>query len=130
VEIAEMIKEGTEIIIGARRDRTFGPIVMVGLGGIYVEVLKDVSFRAFPLERQEVMNMIKEIRSYALLLGVRGEEARDIDALIETIIRIGYIIINCKEISDIEINPLMVYEQGRGAMAVDARILLEKGEVS
>lgn len=129
VEIAEMIKEGTEIIIGARRDRTFGPIVMVGLGGIYVEVLKDVSFRAFPLERQEIMNMIKEIRSYALLLGVRGEEPRDIDALIETIIKVGYVIINCREISDIEVNPLMVYEQGRGAMAVDARILLEKSEV-
>lgn len=130
VEIAEMIGEGTEMIIGARRDRTFGPIVMVGLGGIYVEVLKDVSFRSFPLERKEIMNMIKEIRSYALLLGVRGEEARDIDALIDTIIRLGYVIINCREITDIEINPLMVYGQGRGARAVDARILLEKGQVS
>lgn len=130
VEIAEMIAAGTEMIIGARRDRSFGPIVMVGLGGIYVEVLKDVSFRSFPLERQEIVNMIKEIRSYALLLGVRGEEARDIDALIDTIIRLGYLIINFKEISDIEINPLMVYEQGRGAKAVDARILLEKGQVS
>lgn len=130
VEIAEMIGEGTEIIIGARRDRVFGPVVMVGLGGIYVEVLKDVSFRAFPLERKEIMNMIKEIRSYVLLLGVRGEEARDIDALIDSIIRLGYIIMNCREISDIEINPLMVYEQGRGAKAVDARILLEKGQVS
>jgi len=130
VEIAEMIGEGTEMIIGARRDRTFGPIIMVGLGGIYVEVLKDVSFRSFPLERQEIMNMIKEIRSYSLLLGVRGEEARDIDALIDTIIRLGYVITNCEEISDIEINPLMVYEQGRGAKAVDARILLEKGQVS
>lgn len=130
VEIAQMIPAGTEMIIGARRDRTFGPIIMVGLGGIYVEVLKDVSFRSFPLERQEIMNMIKEIRSYALLLGVRGEEARDIDALIDTIIRLGYLIINCREITDIEINPLMVYEQGRGAKAVDARILLEKGQVS
>jgi len=130
VEIAEMITGGTEMIIGARRDRTFGPIVMVGLGGIYVEVLKDVTFRSFPLERQEIMKMIKEIRSYALLLGVRGEEARDVDALIDTIIRLGNVIINCKKISDIEINPLMVYERGRGAKAVDARILLEKGQVS
>ena len=129
VEIAEMVKPGTELIIGARRDATFGTIVMVGLGGIYVEVMKDVTFRYFPLDRREVMNMIKEIRSYPLLLGVRGEEKKDIDGAADMIIKLGSIIQNCKTISDIEINPLRVYE-GKGVKAVDVRILLSKVERS
>jgi acyl-CoA synthetase (NDP forming) len=129
VELAEMVKPGTELIIGARRDATFGPIVMVGLGGIYVEVMKDVTFRAFPLDRREVLNMIKEIRSYPLLLGVRGEEKKDIDGAADMIIKLGSLIQNCKSISDIEINPLRVYE-GRGVKAVDVRILLSKAERS
>lgn len=126
MEVIEMAAAGTEMIIGARSDRTFGPIAMVGMGGIYVEVLKDISFRAFPLDRKEVMNMVMDIKSHAILLGVRGEEARDIDRLINTVLRLGAIIVNCREITDIEINPLVVYEQGKGAIAVDARILLGK----
>lgn len=126
VEIAEMVKSDTEIIVGARRDEKFGPIVMCGLGGIYVEVMKDISFRAAPLNRKEIMNMIKEIRSYPLLLGVRGEEKRDIDALVDTIIKIGTIIRRCKSITDIEINPVSVYPQGEGVRAVDIRVLLSK----
>jgi acetate---CoA ligase (ADP-forming) len=129
VEIAEMVKPGTELIIGARRDATFGPIVMVGLGGIYVEVMKDVTFRSYPLGRTEIMNMIKDIRSYPLLLGVRGEEKKDIDGVADMIIKLGSIIQQCKSISDIEINPLRVYE-GRGVKAVDVRILLSKVERS
>ena len=126
VEISEMVRPGTEMIVGARVDKTFGPTVMVGLGGIYVEVMKDVSFRALPLDRREIMSMIKEIRSYPLLLGVRGEKTRDINALVDAIIKLGAIISNCKGISDIEINPLVVYEQGLGARAVDVRIILSK----
>jgi acyl-CoA synthetase (NDP forming) len=129
VEIAEMVKPGTELIIGARRDATFGPIVMAGLGGIYVEVMKDVTFRSFPLDRKEVMNMIKEIRSYPLLLGVRGEEKKDIDGVADIIIKLGALIGDCPLISDIEVNPLRVYES-RGVKAVDVRILLSKVERS
>ena len=121
-----MVKSGAEVIIGARRDSTFGPIVMFGLGGIYVEVMKDVSFRALPLNRKEVMNMMKEIRAYPLLLGVRGEEPKDIEGVVDTIIKLGAVIQKCKRISDIEINPLVVYERGSGVKAVDARILLGK----
>lgn len=124
VEVAEMIPKGTETIIGARRDKSFGPIVMFGLGGIYVEVMKDVSFRALPLTQKEAMSMIKEIRSYPLLLGVRGESRKDIISIVDSIIRLGEIILECDSISDIEINPLVVYEEGIGAKAVDARILL------
>jgi acetyltransferase len=128
VAVSEMVPYGTEMIVGARIDGSFGPIVMVGLGGIYVEIMKDVSFRAVPLGRREVMEMIKEIRSYPLLLGVRGEKTRDINALVDTIIKIGSVIRNCKGISDIEINPLILYEQGMGAMAVDVRIILSRAE--
>lgn len=126
VEVAEMVPPGTEIIAGARKDRIFGPIVMVGLGGIYVEVMKDVTFRALPLDRKEVLRMIKEIRSYPLLLGVRGEKMKDTDALVDVILKLGSVIRTCRYISDIEINPLLIYEQGMGVKAVDIRILLAK----
>jgi len=122
-----MVCPGTEMIVGARIDPAFGPILMVGLGGIYVEMMKDVSFRSLPLERKEILGMFKSIRSYPLLLGVRGEETKDIDSLVDTMIKLGAIIQKCRGISDIEINPLVVYEQGSGTRAVDVRIILSKG---
>lgn len=127
VSISEMVRPGVEMIIGARRDVIFGPTIMAGLGGIYVEVMKDVAFRSLPLDRPEIQTMIKEIRAYPLLLGVRGEKMKDVNKLVESIIKIGAIIRRCKGITDIEINPLVVYEQGMGAKAVDVRILLSKG---
>ncbi len=126
IEVTEMVQHGTELIAGARKDMIFGPIVMVGLGGIYVEVMKDVTFRALPLDRKEIIKMIKEIKSYPLLMGVRGEKTKDIEALVDTIIKVGAIIRKCRHISDIEINPLLTYEQGEGVIAVDVRILLSK----
>ena len=123
-----MVSKGMETIIGARRDGTFGPIVMFGLGGIYVEVMKDVSFRALPIHRKEILAMMKEIRAYPLLLGVRGEEKRDLDAVVDTIIKVGTVLKKCDRISDLEINPLLVYEHGRGVKAVDVRILLARGK--
>jgi acetyltransferase len=97
---------------------------MFGLGGIYVEVMKDVAFRALPISRKEVMTMVKEIRGYPLLLGVRGEEKKDVDQVVDTIIKVGAILQKCAGISDIEINPLVVYEHGQGVKAVDVRVLL------
>ncbi|MDG6220160.1 MAG: acetate--CoA ligase family protein [Candidatus Thermoplasmatota archaeon] len=128
MEIAEMVKKGVETIIGARRDSAFGPIVMFGLGGIYVEVMKDVVFRSYPLSKNEVMKMLASIRSYPLLLGVRGEEMKDIETVAETVIRVGAILESCPDISDIEINPVVVYDNGQGIRAVDVRILLTKEE--
>ncbi|MBN2568910.1 MAG: acetate--CoA ligase family protein [Deltaproteobacteria bacterium] len=126
IEVAEMVQPGIEIIAGAKIDPSFGPIIMAGLGGIYVEVMKDVAFRAYPLNRREVLSMISEIRSYSLLLGVRGEKTKDIDSLVDINLRLGAIIHKCKGISDIEVNPVVVYEQGSGAKAVDTRILLSR----
>jgi acetyl coenzyme A synthetase (ADP forming)-like protein len=128
VEVSEMVQPGVELIVGARRDQTFGPIVMFGLGGIYVEVMKDVSFRAAPVNHHTVMSMLKQIRSYPLLLGVRGEGRKDIRRIIDTITKLATIIQKCQSISDIEINPLVVYEEGQGTRAVDARILVSKVE--
>ncbi|MHA1973439.1 MAG: acetate--CoA ligase family protein [Candidatus Hodarchaeales archaeon] len=128
VEIVTMIKmdEAMETIIGARIDNTFGPTVMFGLGGIYVEVLKDVAFRAVPLTKSDAYSMIKQIRSYPLLLGVRGEEPKDIEGCVDVILRLSKIIQSCPDITDIEINPVLVFEQKHGVLAVDTRILLKK----
>ncbi len=126
IEVCEMVKSGIETIIGARQDGSFGPTIMFGLGGIYVEVMKDVSFAALPVTRKEAMTLVESIKSYPLLLGVRGEAKKDIDAVIDTLIRVGKVLTACDKITDIEVNPLVAYEQGQGAKAVDARILLKK----
>jgi acetyltransferase len=127
VEIVTMIKmeEAIETIIGARIDNSFGSTVMFGLGGIYVEVLKDVAFRAAPLTRGDAMDMVRQIKAYPLLLGVRGEERRDIEGCIDIILRLAKIILSCPDISDIEINPVLAFEQQKGVLAVDTRILLK-----
>ncbi len=128
VEVAEMVQRNVETIVGARRDPAFGPVVMFGLGGIYVEVMKDVTFRAFPLDQRTVDRMISSIRSYPLLLGVRGEDPKDIPAVAAAIVKVGTILSECPDISDIEINPLIVYDEDDGVKAVDVRILLTKPE--
>jgi len=128
IEVVEQVKLGTEVIIGGRRDKAFGPIIMFGLGGIYVEVMKDVSFRALPVSYRETRLMVEEIKSFPLLLGVRGEPRKDIEKIINTIYRVGYILQNCPKITDIEVNPLMVYEQGNGVKAVDIRVMLSESE--
>lgn len=126
IQVSEMAPTGVELIVGARKDPAFGPTIMFGMGGIYVEVLKDVTFRAVPFSRAEAIEMMKEIRAYPLLLGVRGEERKDIESVLDTIIRLGTVIQRCPGISDIEVNPLMAYEQGKGAKAVDIRVLLSE----
>jgi acyl-CoA synthetase (NDP forming) len=130
VQVDEMIKSEVETIVAARRDPVFGPIVMFGLGGIYVEVMKDVAFRAFPLSNNEALDMIGQVHSYPLLLGVRGETRKDIDSIADTIIKVGTILQKCPDITDIEINPLVAYSQGEGVRAIDVRILLSKSEES
>ena len=126
VDISEMVKPGLELIVGARIDQIFGPTIMIGLGGIYVEVIKDVSFRSLPVTSKDIIGMIKELHAYPLLLGVRGEKMKDVAAVMNVIIALGSILRHCQGISDIEINPLVVYEQGEGVRALDIRIILSK----
>ncbi len=123
VEVVQMVRPGVETIVGARQDASFGPVAMFGLGGIYVEVMKDVSFRAAPVTLHEAREMIGSIRAYPLLLGVRGEKRKDIGAAADVVVRLGQLIATCREISDIEVNPLVVYDYGEGVKAVDVRIL-------
>ena len=124
VEISKMVPKGVETIVGGTQDPAFGPIVMFGLGGIYVEAIGDVSFRAAPVNIREAKRMINEISSSKILHGVRGELRKDIEKISQSIVNIGKLITKVKEIKDIEINPLVVYEYGKGVKAVDVRILL------
>jgi acyl-CoA synthetase (NDP forming) len=124
VEVTRMVAGGVETIVGARRDPTFGPTVMFGLGGIYVEVLRDVTFRASPVDRREAMRMVSGVRSYPLLLGVRGEERKDIEGILDAILRVQALLQALPRVTDVELNPLRVFDQGEGVVALDARVLL------
>lgn len=124
VAISETIKGGIEVIVGAKKDRDFGTIVMVGLGGIYAEALKDISFRTFPLSLEEAEGMIQELRSSRLFRGVRGEKEKDIHKLGEVILKLGAMVENCPAVTEVEINPLKIFEKGKGIKALDTRILV------
>ncbi len=128
VQVQEMVPRGKEVIIGVNRDPQFGPLLMFGLGGIYVEVLKDVTFRIAPVSRAEATEMIDEIRSYHLLRGVRGEQPSDLDAIVDAILRVSQLVTDFPEIVEMDINPLMVHEAGRGAVAVDMRFVLKENK--
>ena len=124
IEVCEMVKQGPELIVGARKDASLGPIVMCGMGGIYVEVMKDVAFRSAPLNRKEALKMLQETKSYKILAGARGQAKKDVDSVVDMIIKLATIIRKCPAITDIEVNPVVVYE--KGLRAVDARILISK----
>ena len=123
-QIQEMVSGAREIIIGMNRDPQFGPLVMFGLGGIYVEVLKDVTFRVAPMSRLQAKEMVEAIRAYKLLTGIRGQPPSDLDAVVDTILRVSQLVTDFEEIAELDINPLLVREQGKGAVAVDMRLIL------
>jgi acetate---CoA ligase (ADP-forming) len=124
VTINQMIPKGREVIIGMSRDPQFGPMLMFGLGGIYVEVLKDVTFRIAPIDEVEAKNMMSELRSYQLLLGARGEPPADLTAARETLLRVSQLVTDFPEILEMDINPLVLMPTGEGAIALDARMTL------
>ena len=117
---------GLEILVGMNRDPQFGPLVTFGLGGIYVEVLKDVTFRIAPFTIRDAELMLKEIRTRALLDGVRGKPPVDKVAIVDTLLRIGQLVQEFPEITELDINPLIVYPEGQGAIAIDMRLVLSK----
>jgi len=123
VSVQKMVRPGTEVIVGTSRDAQFGPVIMFGLGGIFVEVLKDVSFRIIPIDRRDAQEMIKEIKGYPLLQGYRGKEPVNIPALVEMILKISNFINENPQIKEMELNPIFAYKNK--ALAVDARIILE-----
>jgi 4-hydroxybutyrate---CoA ligase (ADP-forming) len=124
VLVQEMVKSAKETILGASQDPTFGPVIMFGLGGIYVEVLKDVVFRIVPIDGKEAINMVESIKTVKLLKGVRGEKSSDLKAIADSLQRLSQLVVDFPEIKEFDINPLLVLEAGKGARVVDARIIL------
>ncbi|KSW12779.1 acetyl-CoA synthetase [Pyrodictium occultum] len=116
---------GVELVVGAVRDPVFGPAVMFGLGGIFVEVFRDVSFRVSPFTRRDAEEMIREVRAYRILRGVRGLPPRDIGALVDIVMAVQRLMEENPEVRGLDINPVLSYPEG--ALAVDARVVLGEG---
>lgn len=123
VLVQKMVLDGKEIILGAKQDPSFGPVVLFGLGGIYVEILKETSLRVAPINRSEAEEMISELKATQILKGIRGERQLDIEALVENLLRLSQLMMDFPEIEGIDINPVKVLE--KGAVALDARIVLK-----
>ena len=130
VFVSDFADMGTEMIVGVTKDPQFGHALMVGLGGIFVEVLKDVSFRLIPFTESDAREMLSELKAYKILEGVRGESPRDVDALIKIMLAISKMVDENPEIIELDCNPAFVYEKGKGAVVVDARILIDGSEKS
>ncbi len=128
ITVQKMVEGGKEVIVGFSRDPQFGALVMFGLGGVYVEVLKDVNFALAPLGKKEIRELVLGVRSFPLLSGVRGEKEKDLDALYEVIATISTLGEKFSEIVEMEINPLIVKEKGQGVWAVDGRLILKGGQ--
>ncbi len=125
IEVQKMMPKGTELIVGMTKDVQFGPMIAVGLGGIYVNLINDVSFRlARGLSKQEIGQMIEETKAFTLLRGFRGEKAKDWNALVDTIGRISQLVMDFPEIAEIDINPVNVYEKGLSALDVKITIMV------
>jgi acetyltransferase len=122
----EMAREGVEVILGSTRDPRFGPICMFGLGGIFVEALKDVTFRLAPMWETSAEKMITDIKAYRVLRGIRGRPAVDIKAAKLCILRLSAMVANHPEIAELDINPLILYPEGQGCVVADARIILSR----
>jgi acetyltransferase len=124
VLIQQMATGGKEVILGMNRDPQWGPLLMFGLGGIYVEVLKDVQFRVAPLAEKDALGMIYGIKTHQLLEGVRGEKPADIDRLVELLERLSQLVTDFPDILELDVNPVKVYEKGKGCIALDARMTI------
>jgi acetyl-CoA synthetase (ADP-forming) len=121
--VQEMAPSATEVIVGSIKDYQFGPTLMFGLGGTFVEVMKDVSFRIAPIKEEEAREMISEIKAYPILKGYRGQPPRDIDTITKILLCTSKLVMDHPDIKELDLNPVMVY--AKGAKTVDARIILE-----
>jgi acyl-CoA synthetase (NDP forming) len=123
VSVQKMAKPGVEVIMGMSKDAQFGPVLMFGLGGVFVEVLKDVAFRIVPLVRRDASQMIREIKGYPLLEGYRGQEPANITVLEDLLLKLSDFVDKTPEIKELDLNPILAYSDS--AVAVDARVILE-----
>lgn len=122
--VQEMVPSGREVILGMSKDPQFGPLIMFGMGGIYVEAMKDVSFRVSPVSEAEAGRMLEEVKAFTLLRGVRGERASDIAAIKEGVLRLSQLVEDFPVIVEMDINPLIVLDEGQGSFAADVRMTL------
>ena len=122
--VQEMVKDGHQCIVGSKKDPQFGPVIMFGLGGIFVEVFKDVSFRIIPIERKDAKEMISEIKGYEILKGVRGQKPVNFRSLEDTLLKVSKMVWKEKNIEELDINPLFVSE--KGTKAADARMVISE----
>jgi acetyltransferase len=127
VLVQEMVCGGAEVIVGLNRDPQFGPLLMFGMGGIYVELLKDVSFRVAPITEEDARQMIEEIQTSKMLKGFRGKKPGDIEALCDCLLRVSKLAVDYPQFAECDMNPLLVFEEGKGVMALDARFRIEHG---
>jgi acetyltransferase len=127
--VQEMIQGGSEVMIGMSQDPQFGPTIAFGLGGIFVEILKDISLRVAPLSPADAEQMVKEIKGYPILTGVRGKRPCDIEAIVDVLLKISKLAKDWEDtIAEIDINPLIVLDKGRGVKALDALVVLKQPE--
>ncbi len=124
--IQPMVTGGRELILGGRQDDQFGPVILVGLGGIFVEILGETSLRVAPISRREALEMIDELRGTAVLKGARGARPSDLEAVVEVLLRLSQLLCELPQVKEIDINPLRVFHEGEGCQALDARIILGK----
>jgi acyl-CoA synthetase (NDP forming) len=122
--VQEMAPDSTEVIVGSIKDPQFGPTLMFGLGGTFVEIMKDVSFRIAPINKEDARQMISEVKAYPILRGYRGQPPLDIDTIAKILLNTSRLVMDHQEIKELDLNPVMVYE--KGAKTVDARIILEQ----
>jgi acetyltransferase len=127
--VQAMARRGREVILGLNHDPQFGPVVMFGLGGVYVEVLKDVTFRLAPVREFGVRRMVDETRTSAILRGVRGEPPSDVEAIHTCLMRLSQLAVECPQVAELDINPLFVYAQGEGAAVADVRVRVARRTV-
>jgi acetyltransferase len=126
VLVQEMIQSGTEVMIGMSQDPQFGPTMAFGMGGIYVEILKDISLRIIPLSKFDAEQMVNEIKGYPILRGIRGKKRSDIEAIVDVLLRVARLVEDCRNsISEIDINPLTVFDEGQGVKALDALVVIK-----
>ena len=123
--IQEMAAEGVECFVGGRQDPVFGPIVIAGLGGIFLEIFKDTSIRLAPVTKNEAMDMLKQLQAYPVLQGARGKMKADIDAFSDVICRVSQLLATAPDIAEIDLNPVIVHEKGKGVSIVDSRVFFK-----
>jgi len=124
--IQSMVEKGREVILGGKQDELFGPVILFGLGGIFVEALEDVVWRVAPIDKEEAHRMVSQIKGHKILQGIRGEKPRDMNVLETLLVRVSWMMLDLPEIKEIDINPVMLLPEGEGAVAVDARVILKK----